>query len=655
MPGGRAAEQDQMRTYMESHGIRGILEDVNKEVLIHRPHDPVEFMIERLRGIATLQAGPSTTTTAGDVSQGHAQQANGRVTLRVAAEFHDEHGSVTKAHLQRTSARPLLGSIGQAKRSQWFQDVQSAVGQLTGGKQAENGSGARSAGQARKALRDNAPLVVQSENGELGAARQDQGQGLKRRVLRGIMESIGCSEILASCVPVRAGGDGSEVMLELAELPRDAILEAFQDAAEQLGERVIAMIEAWRTDAQSRAEHGIAGGSGGKFVEGQYGGLEMFHMGLDGLIGLPDAKVLAAMKREHASTTKFSPSNNKDIVTSDAEEWALMVIEDEHGAAVGVSNKDRAGNVMCADFTQHEMAIKAKLSLAEIIALRLYTGPCFQRYNGKLRALNPDIETSTGADAKPQLRRAATRRALDNPGERRYTTTIHAIASGLIKIAHVSKLPEDRKVYRGMAGVVLPERFRVLDEHGCRGGVELGFLSTSTDKDQALHYIDMSRGLPTLFEIELGQVDRGGDLEWASQFPTEKEVLLPPLSNLEVVGEPTMQLTRRGPVQVYKLRVNINLKGLTMDQLKERRRTLHLAMCDNLISEAEQLVSAKMETLADESRKHLVQSGLDHAMEQARELMQKQYTRSAEEFNEDSVYSTLLQEAVQVTRAGPDI
>ena len=66
MPGGRVAEQDQMRRYMESHGISGILEDVNKEVLIHRPDDPVEFMIERLRGIATLQAGPSTTT-AGDV------------------------------------------------------------------------------------------------------------------------------------------------------------------------------------------------------------------------------------------------------------------------------------------------------------------------------------------------------------------------------------------------------------------------------------------------------------------------------------------------------------------------------------------------------------------------------------------------------------
>ena len=39
---------------------------------------------------------------------------------------------------------------------------------------------------------------------------------------------------------------------------------------------------------------------------------------------------------------------------------------------------------------------------------------------------------------------------------------------------------------------------------------------------------------PTLFEIQLGQVDRGATLRWISQFPGEDEVLLPPLSNLEV-------------------------------------------------------------------------------------------------------------------------
>ena len=66
---------------------------------------------------------------------------------------------------------------------------------------------------------------------------------------------------------------------------------------------------------------------------------------------------------------------------------------------------------------------------------------------------------------------------------------------------------------------------------------------------------------PTLFEIQLGQVDRGAPLRWISQFPVEEEVLLPPLSNLEVVGEPLMITTERGAVNVCQLRVNVNLKA----------------------------------------------------------------------------------------------
>ena len=71
---------------------------------------------------------------------------------------------------------------------------------------------------------------------------------------------------------------------------------------------------------------------------------------------------------------------------------------------------------------------------------------------------------------------------------------------------------------------------------------------------------------PTLFEIQLGQVDRGATLSWISQFPGEEEVLLPPLSNLEVVGEPVEIETmageplRMGTVKVVQMRVNVNLK-----------------------------------------------------------------------------------------------
>ena len=71
----------------------------------------------------------------------------------------------------------------------------------------------------------------------------------------------------------------------------------------------------------------------------------------------------------------------------------------------------------------------------------------------------------------------------------------------------------------------------------------------------------------TLFVIQLGQVDRGATLSWISQFPREEEVLLPPLSNLEVVGEPVEIRTMAGDpltlgtVRVVKLRVNVNLKA----------------------------------------------------------------------------------------------
>jgi len=48
-----------------------------------------------------------------------------------------------------------------------------------------------------------------------------------------------------------------------------------------------------------------------KFVDVQYGSPALFDMGLEGYVGLSDVHVIRAMMREHASTEKFSASNNK--------------------------------------------------------------------------------------------------------------------------------------------------------------------------------------------------------------------------------------------------------------------------------------------------------------------------------------------------------
>ena len=63
-----------------------------------------------------------------------------------------------------------------------------------------------------------------------------------------------------------------------------------------------------------------------------------------------------------------------------------------------------------------------------------------------------------------------------------YVTTIHAINSCVLKL---SKLMKAAKVWRGIKDARLPPEFWVPNEMGVRGGIEYGFSSTTTDKEQA--------------------------------------------------------------------------------------------------------------------------------------------------------------------------
>jgi len=50
---------------------------------------------------------------------------------------------------------------------------------------------------------------------------------------------------------------------------------------------------------------------GGKFIDGKYGSLELVDKGLEGFVGLPDVHTFEAIRREHASTEMFTPSNKQ--------------------------------------------------------------------------------------------------------------------------------------------------------------------------------------------------------------------------------------------------------------------------------------------------------------------------------------------------------
>ena len=91
------------------------------------------------------------------------------------------------------------------------------------------------------------------------------------------------------------------------------------------------------------------------------------------------------------------------------------------------------------------------------------------------------------------------------------------------KLSQVAGIPEDRLLFRGVGGMRLPECFYEPDETGVMGGADPAFLSATTDRNVAVHYI-AGRDMATILSIAVSAVSRGACLSHISQFPEEEEV-----------------------------------------------------------------------------------------------------------------------------------
>ena len=157
-----------------------------------------------------------------------------------------------------------------------------------------------------------------------------------------------------------------------------------------------------------------------------------------------------------------------------------------------------------------------KITEEEVVTLRLYTGPMFMVYNTVLRAMATDTKT---------IRFGVPQSMLGLSVKGRFVTTLHATNSGVIKL---SRLQPACEVYRGVRGMKLPRSFVTANAHNVRGGVENSFLSATTDLAAALKYARVSDDGPSLiFCMRMGMVNRGAYLGWLSQYPDEREILIP--------------------------------------------------------------------------------------------------------------------------------
>ena len=180
----------------------------------------------------------------------------------------------------------------------------------------------------------------------------------------------------------------------------------------------------------------------------------------------------------------------------------------------------------------------------EFIALRLYTGPMFEKYCAVLRGVPPGSAFLTGKFQKLCLGNA-------------YPATIYALGDAISKLSKISRA---EKVYRGVAGLRLPDEFLTRDEFGVRGGVEFGFLSATTDRSVALAYAASGSSTGVVYEIQQTMGSRGADISWCSQYPFEKEVCFAPLLGLEVQegagGAPAKRI--EGGVVVVELLASVS-------------------------------------------------------------------------------------------------
>jgi ankyrin repeat protein len=240
----------------------------------------------------------------------------------------------------------------------------------------------------------------------------------------------------------------------------------------------------------------------------------------------------------------------------------------------------------------HSLFASKPINESEVVAGRAYTGPLYFKMNGSLRFASKKFGNQEHLKGNS------------------YTNLIYACASLLHKFSEISIIPPGRMVYRGMHGVDLPEAFKVCKEGGGRGGVDFGFLSTSTNEEVAVSYIG-GKAMPVLFQFDVGDIDRGASLSFLSQYPNEDEVLIPPLSYLEVIGDPFFKHTDKGEVTVYPARINCNLKSQTIEEIKGHRQKEILAMLPYLDGALRRDMAVLVEALAADFKEKAEEKKLD--------------------------------------------
>jgi hypothetical protein len=227
------------------------------------------------------------------------------------------------------------------------------------------------------------------------------------------------------------------------------------------------------------------------------------------------------------------------------------------------------------------------------------------------------------------------------------------------------KIPENLIIYRGLGGTSdLPDSFFQLYEHGCKGFVEWGFMSTTACKHVAIDYsgVNKEKPLPLVLAIRVGAANRGACIREYSQYITEVEHLFTPCSFLEKDGPDYLEVTSAGVVRIFPVCVNSNHKTSTVDELIIKKKTLHLSSFKYSIHEIElklkalavekNVIQRLAEDVSKDEKSHKVTITVDAFLErivgQCKEVYSRHKAVSASDYNKDNKFRSLVLEMIDV-------
>jgi WD40 repeat protein len=364
------------------------------------------------------------------------------------------------------------------------------------------------------------------------------------------------------------------------------------------------------------------------------GTINDFHKGLTGRVGMPHLQFKNAMRQEHCERAgcdvNFSTGNYK-ITTTPRQEWKYIV---ENIPCPDMGHERRI--ISISELLQRGISKQAKLCEEEVIAIVLYTGPMFQIYNTILRQYPED---------KFEIFR---------DGDNLFSTTIFVLVSAVQKLSRFTRIPLGTQLYRGLGGKVdLPDIFFQIDDKGCSGYAEWGFLSTTSDRDVALGYSGVKERRPKamVMVIETSSIDRGADISEFSQYPGEKEFLYLPCSFVQRTRHRNghVQVVDGGLVAFFPVKVNLNIKTQTVEELQEQKKSLHMVSAKSILPEVKFELTELVQSCSQQSidlAQYVGNVGdfIDKIMGMCRQVVESHEGIDAKDFADDDASRRLINE-----------